>query len=187
MPGDRGLTVGLSGSVGSGKSTLARELAQRLGGVVSGFGDYVRHLAAAAGEEPSRPVLQRIGQERVRADPSAFVRDFLAWASPPGDLPLVVDGVRHASIDSELRAWSREQGRDYALVLVDASLRVRAERRHDGDETATRDIDSHPVEAETTTALPNLADVVLDGDGTPEEVLERLVASAPEPLASRLG
>ena len=186
MPGTRRLTIALAGGAGSGKSTIARELAARLDGAVSSFGDYVRHLAAEQGEPVERSTLQRIGQGHVEADARAFVLAFLDWTSPTGDQPLIVDGVRHASVDDALRAWAVASNRDYVLILLDTSVHERAGRRHDGDEREIRKIDDHPVERETADTLPGIADLVVDGDGAPEDVIARIVAAAPEPIARRL-
>lgn len=182
MPRARGLTIALAGGAGSGKSTVAAEIAERLGGGVAAFGDYVRHLAVLAGENPDRTSLQRVGQSKVEAGPSDFVRDFLSWAAPEADVPLVIDGVRHAAIDERLRAWASTQNRGYILVVLDTALRARAERRSGGDEDALRRIDDHPVEREAWATLPALAEVVVDGSGTTAEVIERIAAAAPDRL-----
>ena len=186
MPGTRGLTIALAGGVGSGKSTIARELAAKLDGVVASFGDYVRHIAGEAGEPADRLSLQRVGQELVDADTPGFVRSFLKWASPPPGRSLIIDGVRHAAVDNALRAWAEASNVDYALIVLNASTRERAERRHNGDQDEIRRIDDHPVERESVELLPRHAEVLVNASGSLCEVIARIAAAAPEPIARRL-
>jgi thymidylate kinase len=182
LPRSGGLTIALAGGAGSGKSTVAAEIAARLGGRVAAFGDYVRHLAASAGESPDRTSLQRVGQSSVEAGPADFVRDFLSWAAPTSELPLVIDGVRHAAVDEVLRAWASAQNRTYILIILDTDIRTRAARRSGGEEEALRRIDGHPVEREAWATLPELAEIVVDGSGSAAEVIKRIAAVAPDRL-----
>lgn len=174
VPRPGGLTIALAGGAGSGKSTVARAIADRLGAHVAGFGDFVRHLAAEAGEGTSRADLQRLGQSCVDMNPGEFVHEFLAWAAPPQG-PLVIDGVRHHAVDQVLRAWAASNGRDYALVLIDTAIQDRAARRTGGDLAGIHAIDGHPVEREATHDLPGVADAVVVGSGAVGEVLTRIV------------
>lgn len=177
MPRPSGLTIALAGGPGSGKTTVARALADRLGGHVVGFGDFVRLLASQAGEGTKRPDLQRLGQDRVEQDTEDFVRAFLAWAAPPMRRPLVIEGVRHEAVDRALRAWASSEDRDYALILIDTSAEERAARRTNGNLAGIRAIDGHLVERETAQSLPRVADAVVNGSGSGEEVLARVVAA----------
>lgn len=186
MPSPRGVAVALAGAVGSGKSTLGRMLAERMNGEVASFGDFVRHIATQRGITHDRHSLQALGQSRIDENPAAFVAEFLVWAAPkPGKL-LVIDGVRHAAVDDILREWSREVGRSYYLILIDASLAERAKRRHSGNEVEARRVDEHRVERETVCTLPSVADLVVDGDGEPENVLKRILAEAPAVIVGRI-
>lgn len=182
----RGLTIALAGGAGSGKSTIANVIAARLDGVVSSFGDYVRHLAVQMDEPTDRFTLQRIGQQRVEADAAGFVRAFLDWTSPVDGIPLIIDGVRHTVVDEALRGWAATCGREYLLIMLHASVRVRAERRHDGDQSEIEKIDALPVERETADKLPAIAELIVDADGTPDQVVARIIATVPEGIANRL-
>lgn len=179
MPADRGLTIALAGGSGAGKSTIARELAKRLDAAVASFGDFVRHLAAEAGESSERQNLQRLGQQHVDADPVAFVHAFLEWSSPQFGRPLIIDGVRHVVVDRALRAWAEAAAADYALVFVDTATAERARRRQGGDEDVIRRLDAHPVERENAHGLPEIADIVVDGGGSLESIIARIAASTP--------
>lgn len=186
MPNVRELTIALAGGVGSGKSTIARQLADRLDGTVASFGNYVRHLATEIGEVPERSILQRIGQERVEADAHGFVTAFLDWAPLTDNRPFIVDGVRHAAVDAVLRAHSFSMCRDYVLILINVSVRERAERRYHSDESEIYRIDGHPVERETVEKLSNIADAIIDSDGPAKEVMARIAAAVPKSFARRL-
>lgn len=187
MPRAGGLTIAFAGGAGSGKSTVAAEIAERVGGKVVAFGDYVRHLAARAGGSADRASLQRVGQSSVEAGPSDFVLNFLEWAAPQSDEPLIIDGVRHATVDECLRAWASTQNRTYTLIILDTALHARAERRSGGDEEALRRIDDHPVEREAWATLPALAEIIVDGSGSAAEVIKRIAAAAPGHLRPLLG
>ncbi len=175
MPGTRRLTIALGGAPGSGKSTIAGGLAERLGGEAASFGDFVRHIASQEGRGHDRATLQGIGQARVEEGAEAFALAFLEWAKPDADRPVIIDGVRHRDVDASLRSWASRNGRDYALVLIDASVYERARRRHGGNEGEVGAIDAYPAERETRDVLPGVADLVVDGDGRPDEVVARIV------------
>lgn len=185
MPGAREITIALSGGLGSGKSTTAAELAQRLGGTVASFGDFVRHLATQLGEPTDRPTLQRIGHERVEADANAFVVAFLSWASPPADQILIIDGVRHVSVDAALRSRASAVGEEYFLIVIQTTTQLRADRRHDGNERIHIEVENHPVEREAIEQLPAVADFVVDGDAPPATVASRIIAEVRGRLTHR--
>lgn len=175
MHGPRGLTVGISGALGSGKSTLASALAEALDGRAVSFGSYVAHLADPTGGITPRRVLQDLGEDLVRTDPTAFVNGFLAWAGVEVGRPLIVDGVRHLSVDHELRHWATLSGRPYVAVSVSATPLQRAARRTDGDLEALAILDRHPVELEAA-SLSNEADVAAPPDWDLGSVVDRIQA-----------
>lgn len=180
LDGPRKLIVGLSGSVGSGKSTVAQALATFLDGQVAAFGDFVRHLAQLEGNDLSRAVLQNIGQARVDKDPAGFVNDFLDWANPSLDSPLIIDGIRHVLVHQALGEWASAEQLPYVSILLKVSAEERAARRSDGDVEKLKRIDSHPVERETADDLPALVDLIVEGEPNLAELAEsmtRLVSS----------
>lgn len=180
------LAIALAGGIGSGKSTVAQWLAAEVGGNVLSFGDYIRHLANTLGEPTNRLSLQRIGQKQVEAGASNFLSAFLSWASPDLGSPLIIDGVRHIAVHDALREWALRSNIDYALIAINTPAQTRAERRHDGDLDETNKVDSHPVEQEAIARLPEFADLVVDGSGSIEDVIHRIFACAPDPLARLL-
>lgn len=186
MSDDRQLIVALAGGVGSGKSTIARLLAEKLQGRVAGFGDFVRSLAEQSGANTDRPSLQEVGQSRVAGDTGGFVRGFIEWAAPPKDCPFIIDGVRHAAVDSELRKWAAQAGRPYFLILLATPDEARAARRSKGDMAELHRIDAHPVERETSDRLPSLAEITVDGTGDLDQVIANIATAAPAILANAL-
>lgn len=181
MLNNRPLIIGLSGQLGSGKSTLAESLAEALSGQKAAFGDYVRDLAKLSGASVERASLQKIGEAAVRRDPVAFVHAFLTWADPKLDCPFIIDGVRHIDIDKALRVWATGEGADYLAILVVASDHVRADRRTDGVLTTLTELDAHPVERESVTALPDVVDFKVAGDSG----VEQAVAAISEWVSAR--
>ncbi len=165
---------------------MARELAARLNSVASSFGEYVRYLAAAAGEDTERQSLQHFGQRLVEADTEAFVDSFLKWAFPSTGDALVIDGVRHVAVDKALRMRSAASGHDYFLILLETSFADRAKRRPETVEAELLKLEDHPVEREAVTALPQVADIIVDGSGDQADVLSRIALAAPKRLASFL-
>lgn len=165
MPQPIELIVGIAGNSGSGKSTLAKALGLALGGETASFGDFIRHIALVEGRSLRREDLQEIGQALVERDPEEFVASFLKWRNPDPSKPLVLDGVRHLSVDGVIRVWANSQGRRYVSVLVSAPLHVRAARRANGDSSQLAKADLHPVEREAAQLSNGIADFVLDGTG----------------------
>lgn len=140
-----------------------------------GFGDFVRLLASQAGKGTGRSDLQRLGQERIEQDTPYFVREFLKWAAPPTQRPLIIEGVRHKAVDLALRAWAISEDRDYSLILINTAAEERAVRRTNGNLASMRAIDHHLVERETAETLSRFANAVVDGSGDGAEVLARVV------------
>ncbi len=163
MPADQAAIIGLSGKTGSGKTTLASALSQHLGGSIAAFGEYVRQLAMDAGKPITRSSLQDIGCTAVQSDPVFFVDGFLEWARPAPNLPLIIDGIRHASVDAQLRLWASRHKKPYRAIMVSASDNIRAARRTAGDMVALARLDSHLVEQEFANGVPGFIDLVVDG------------------------
>jgi dephospho-CoA kinase len=178
MPSFGELIVGLSGQAGSGKSTLAQFLASRLDGETASFGDFVRHLAALQGASTDRRSLQEIGEAAVRDGAESFVAKFVAWATPSQGRAFIVDGIRHIAIDEAMRAWAATISRTYVALMVTANDDVRADRRTTGDRAALAMLDAHPVEQETVTALPTVADLVVQENWDGEALLESILKVA---------
>ena len=161
MPFPAKLIIAVSGQPGAGKSTLARQLADLAGGRTASFGSYLRVLAAKCGLGEDRATLQSLGEELVHDDPVVFTTGFLDWARAEGEGALVVDGVRHVTVDEVLRAWAGRAGARYRAVVVTAPIRLRAKARTAGDLELLRVMDEHPTERQATGELLARADHIL--------------------------
>ena len=169
-PAPRWLVL-IAGPIRSGKSTLARYIAERFGGMPVGFGDAIRERTLALGLPSERASWQQVGERWVAEDPEGLCDAVLA---PARDQPLVVvDGVRHRHVCDLLRA--REGGRQVVLVYVDADLSIRRARlERDGTRGSAADrILAHSTETELP-LLRAISDIVADGTGSAERVLEEL-------------
>jgi hypothetical protein len=171
--------IAISGASGSGKSTSARSLASALDGQIGSFGDYVRCLALDRQEKSDRRSLQNIGEEVVRRNPAGFVAGFLKWLAPTKKRDLILDGVRHLSVDQALRAWAETEGLDYFRVHILLPDATRAARKVGVEATMLTEFDSHPVEREVLTTLRETADLVLDGAETQAAIVAAVLAMVP--------
>jgi AAA domain len=152
--------LALAGPPAAGKTTLAREMAQLSGARRIGFGDYVRAEAAARGVEPTRTVLQRLGQRLLgELGAEGFCDAALRSAGGvPTGRPLIWDGVRHVSV---LAALSSLYADDLRLVFLDAPRAERL-RRLGMSELELAIIDQDETESDVD-LLRDHADLVLDG------------------------
>ena len=170
------LTIGLAGLSGSGKSYLADELARHLLGEVHRFGDYIRSKAQTVEASRQRHVLQDLGHKQVTANPEGFLDAFYEWARPSSDSTIILDGVRHSSINEALRSRNERTGRRYLLIAVRAEASVRASRRSSGSLDNLAMVDSHPVEKDSSRSLLQEADLTLSVDWTTADAISAIQA-----------
>lgn len=170
------LAIGLAGRIGSGKSTIVRQLSHRLDGVSASFGDYVRAEARSRGLAGSREELQGLGDLLISEYGwDLFCRKVLLHCGWDPGSAVVIDGVRHVEVVASLRrlvAPSR-----FVLVYVTIDERVRATRLpHDlaSDLARLTGVDSHSTEVQVTEGLLSAADLVVDGQESPEEIVETI-------------
>lgn len=166
------LLLCFSGQIGSGKSSVSTAIAQALGWRRTGFGDYLRaEIARLGGDPDDRKSLQDLGQALVNANPEAFCRQVLAAGGfTPGD-NFVIDGVRHTGIFNILAKVCHPS--DAKLIFLGAEVATRSARinsRIDARDFARAS--AHPVEAELSRALSDLADGIINADQPLERVLE---------------
>ena len=122
----QGTIIAISGAKGVYTSALSVVLSELLGWKRVKFSDYLRDLAAAEGERPDdTAVLQRIGQQLVREQPDQFVAAVLKLADWKAGDNLVLDGLRHAEIFTELQ---RQVGSSADLHVVHIAIQDRADR-----------------------------------------------------------
>jgi len=158
------IVLAFSGGIASGKSTLSAAVAQSLGWPRVSFGAYVRKQAEYRGLEISRETLQEIGSSLIQEGWRQFCQNVLAQATWKSGQPLVVDGIRHVEAVDELQRLVNPA--QLRLIFIDLPESTRRERLHQRDlaeHEAFERIESHPMEVETRSILPRLADLVLDG------------------------
>jgi dephospho-CoA kinase len=170
------LLICFSGQIGSGKSSVSIAVAEALGCLRTGFGDYLRSEVIRMGGDPNaRQVLQDLGQKRVEDDPATFCRDVLkAGGFEPGT-DFVIDGIRHISIFEILaRVSLPSEARLLFLGAPDETRIARVEARTDAHDFARAS--AHRVEAELHQALPQRADGVVSADQPLDRVVTECLA-----------
>jgi dephospho-CoA kinase len=168
-----GLVACFAGKIGSGKTSVTNALAQCLGWSRVGFGDYVRAEVARRGGNPeNRSELQDLGQRLADSDPELLCRVVLdAGGFRPGN-NLLVDGIRHATVYHALVAMVKpSRARLFYLRATEEARGLRTTER--GEASVTSAAETHRVEAELATTLPEMADAVIDAGGSLSETLLR--------------
>ncbi len=172
------MILAFAGKIGSGKTTLAKAVADILGCPLVSFGNYVRTLAQSSGlDANSRKVLQDMGEALIREDCRRFCEGVLAQAEwTPGN-HLVIDGVRHRTILTTIKALVAPD--EVRLIFVDLDEEVRTTRLANAgfvSEQIAR-FDSHSTEHDVNAVLRDIADLVLDAS-RPIQELTDVVRSA---------
>jgi cytidylate kinase len=173
-----GLVVCFSGRIGSGKSSVTQTLANALRWPRASFGDYVRARVAERGGDPSsREELQNFGQTLVETDPSAFAAAVLQAGGYQKGADLLVDGIRHVSIQGAIaRLVAPSPAFLIHLAADDLHVRERVERRTAGLADLPR-AEGHAVEADVRSSLPSIASVVIDANAPSHVVLDQCLTA----------
>jgi dephospho-CoA kinase len=175
--------LALAGKIASGKSKLADEFAKTMGWPHVSFGDFVRGVARERGLPDTREVLQELGDKFIREELESFCKSVLAQADWKPGQPLVIEGVRHAEVDTLLRELVAPS--KYFLVLVSVDDQTRKERlRAEGidDRDLVERVETHPTEKQVKRVLPHIADYKLRGtDPIPVLINQLKAISSDEP------
>lgn len=161
-----GLVVSFAGRIGSGKSSVSQTLAEMLEWPRVSFGDYLRAELVRRGQNPeSREALQDLGQALVATGSEPFCRAVLdSGHFRPGEY-LLVDGIRHVSVQNILVAMAAPSIVKLIFLAADDTQRLkRVEARAGGSSDFVR-ADAHRVEAELQGSLPAVADAIIDARG----------------------
>lgn len=155
--------LAFAGPMASGKTTISRAVAETLGWPWAGFGAYIRAEAQRRGLQGDRTSLQQLGDALLAEGEEAFCKGVLAEAGWVSGTPLVLDGVRHATVVNALHVLITPQ--PLVLVYVAITDDVRAARlgARGVDADAQQLHDAHATESDVTTILPKLADLTVDG------------------------
>lgn len=175
----RRLIVVVSGPVAGGKSHLARALADRFDRVRLSTREIL--LRELGDDEPTRPILQRVGAELDNRTDGRWVADGFSTAvfEAPQRL-VIIDAVRTAN---QIHALRRAFGREVRHVHVTASAETceeRYEARRAASEVAETgtyaEVISDPTEANVDSLTP-MADIAIDTDRVDQDgVVVRVAA-----------
>ena len=170
--------LAFSGGIASGKSTLSEAVAQTLGCPRVSFGSYIREEAISRGLGVDRSVLQELGEELVREDIEKLCKAVLAQALWLPGSAVVVDGVRHVAVAHKLRELATPS--EFRLVHVSADGSTRASRLAARGDLADRliEYERHSTEHDVVRLLPELADLVVDGQRSLDVIIEEVASWA---------
>ena len=167
------MLIAFSGPIGAGTSNLSARVAERLGWPRVKFSDTIRRVALEQSNDPDDlEVLQAIGQSLVVDRLSEFVREVLQSADWRNDQNLIVDGLRHVEVKTEML---RQIGPiPLHVVHVERNRPERALSRG-LDEARLEQLDRELSEAQLERILPQYANCILDGSIDHDELAERVV------------
>jgi cytidylate kinase len=170
--------LAISGRIASGKSTLAVRLAEKMNCARASFGEYVRIVAESKGLEPTRDNLQAVGADLVESGWEPFCRAVLSRSSwQPGQL-LVVDGIRHVEAVRQLKSLVAPTSVILVHVRIDEQVREDRLREKQGTSEAH---EAHSTEHDVKSALPLIADLVVDGARPVEQLADEIIEFAGRP------
>jgi dCMP deaminase len=183
------MIIGLTGKNGSGKTAISEYLKSR-GFEYYSLSDEIRGEIRGRGREITREALIDIGNElRERFGPGVLAERILRKLENSRNY--VIDSIRNPHEVAVLRSRS-----DFTLLAVEADEAIRFERsRRRGRESAARtlqqfaqeearELNSDNPAAQQLDATRQEADLVVDNNGTLEELHRRLDTLLP-PLLSR--
>ncbi len=174
------MLVGLTGKNGAGKGEVAKFLTRRSFSYLS-LGDEVRAEVRRRAEALTRETLIRVGKElRAQVGPGVLAERVLARLEQ--DRNTVIDSIRSPA---EIEALRRRS--DFVLLAIDAALETRFARvrERDRENDPKTLLEFQRLEAEENreedasqqvARAMQLADVVIENNGTLEELHQRVKA-----------
>ncbi|HXD31597.1 MAG TPA: AAA family ATPase [Pyrinomonadaceae bacterium] len=177
--------IAVCGQIGSGKSSIIRELSKSYAWDTVSFGAYIKSQIAA--DHPTRTDYQTLGEMLFATrGPKGLLEDAIKFSNPSSD-SLLIDGVRHVSILSELRKIYN----DPIVIFLEVVDRVRYERFTGRDKTEPTmsyakflDMCRHPIE-QGIVAISEIADIVIDANRDFAAVLAEIIAQLDERIQIR--
>jgi len=167
------LILCFSGRIGSGKTSVSRRVAETLGAAWTGFGDFVRAVAASRSlDVSSREVLQALGAQLLQDHGAAwFCQQVIARSGWDGRQPLVIDGVRHVDVLNEIG----QQLSTHRMVLFYLDLSDQDIPARGIDASTRRVIEEHSTEHDVLGALRERANLVVSTAQPLDEVVSTVV------------
>ena len=161
--------IGFSGRIKSGKTTVSQAVADALSCQRASFGDFVRAEATRQGlDAESRSVLQDVGEMLIVQGWPQFCRNVLATADWQPGSSVVVDGIRHAEAVRQLARIVDPI--PFVLVHVAVDEEVQQHRIQDEESQNLEDTEFHSTEADVKEVLPMMADLVIDGSHSVDDL-----------------
>ena len=174
------LAIVICGQIGSGKSTLSDLVASEFGFKSVSFGNYVRHMVKLLGSSNTRDALQDLGDGLFRSrGPSGLLQDTLEYFTIGKCDSVVIDGVRHSEILTEIRQTAETTIAFYLEVSREERYRrhqARLVSRLSFEEFQA--IDSHPVEGGIDSLIDH-CDLMLDASHPVADVQRTLLDQLP--------
>lgn len=153
----------LCGPPASGKSYITEGLKEKLHWPRISFGGYVRSQAEALGLKGDRKSLQELGQSLIDRSPPEFIRNVLSFYGVTQDDNIIIDGLRHNEIYSEIRdLFSESQVALIYVEVTDSTLRKRLLER--GELDLFDQLNTEPTELQVKSSLRSQSDLILDGE-----------------------
>jgi cytidylate kinase len=165
-----------SGSIGSGKSTISRLFAVAMNADWSGFGATVREIAVERRIPITRGTLQELGAELVARERTSFCARVMREAHEGGRNVLVIDGLRHIDVLTEIRSLAGENS--LFCVYLETPQLVRLERIGARDGLLPVDLaelERHSTEIEVANKIREFASFVANNGGSADECVSQIV------------
>lgn len=171
------LAVAFAGKIGCGKTSVSNGIAGAVGWPRASFGDYVRQIAKGEGLTASRRNLQVVGTQLLERDMKNFCAAVLSssgWQRPGS---VVIDGLRHRETIPILQEIVSPAKLKIVFIKTTDEIRLQRLTRRDSAERAEiRAAEAHSSEQQVSSALQDVADLVIDGDRPIQDILREVVA-----------
>lgn len=166
--------LAFSGSINSGKTTISEKIASELNWKRTSFGDYVRVVAERKGIEQSRENLQQLGEKEIEDGWENFCKNVLSLIDWKKGENLIIDGIRHKEALDKLKKITSPS---YVyLIYIDLDLKSRESRIVNSDsKTDLKRYDSHSTEKQVVSILPELSNLIIDGNKKIEEIVSEIL------------
>ncbi len=171
-----GVVLAIAGRIASGKSTVSERIAREWSWSRASFGDYVREVAESRGLDHSRRTLQEIGVELIGQGWESFCKAVLEHGNWEPGTSVVVDGIRHLEAVETIRRLVAPAPVFLLFLAVGEETRLlRLRRRSPEMSDEPCDPESHPTEVQVTSGLSSAAELVLDGEKSLDELVQKIV------------